>query len=71
MKIKNTSKKIINIGKEIILPNDEIAIDDATAASPSIKALESKGYLKLTKEAPAKKEKKIENVDKTGEPKKA
>lgn len=62
MKFKNTSNKIINIGKTSVLPGEETSITEAVAELPAVKAYVAMGYATVEKErkAPPKAEKKPE-----------
>lgn len=54
MTIKNTSSKIISIGKAVLLPDDTVEVSDAVANAPAIKAMAARGQLSIKKGKDAK-----------------
>lgn len=53
--IKNTSKKIINIGTTPLMPDDSMEVSAAIAESPAIKAMAGLGQLTVSATKPARK----------------
>lgn len=49
IELKNTSQKVIIIGKETVLPDDVIEISEQQAEQPSIKAFIKHGYVSVSK----------------------
>lgn len=47
MTIKNTSSKIISIGKTVLLPGDSMDVSEAIANAPAIKAMIGRGQLTI------------------------
>lgn len=47
MKLINTSNKIINVGKTVLMPGDEMTAPVAMAHLPSIRAMERRGSLRI------------------------
>lgn len=45
MTITNTSKKIINIGTSVLMPDESMTVNDAVAGIPAIKAMLDHGQL--------------------------
>lgn len=54
MKIKNTSKKLIHVGKVPLMPGDETTVADSVAQTPAIQVLTKQGLLELIAEKKAK-----------------
>lgn len=54
MTIKNTSTKIISIGKSVLLPDDTVEVNEAVANAPAIKAMAARGQLFIKKGKDAK-----------------
>lgn len=54
MTIKNTSSKIISIGKTVLLPDDTVEVSEAIANAPAIKAMAACGQLSIKKGKDAK-----------------
>ena len=54
-KITNIGKKIVNIGTELVMPDDFVRVPDAIGEAPAIKALAKMNFLRIEKEAEEKK----------------
>ena len=49
MLLKNTGEKIINIGKDIIMPGEEKEYEEGVIGAGTLKVLIGKGFLSVTK----------------------
>ncbi|MCD8397540.1 MAG: hypothetical protein LUD12_10255 [Lachnospiraceae bacterium] len=56
LKVKNTGKKVIHIGKKALMPKEEVTVSEKVASTPAIKILAKHGNLEISevKEAEAK-----------------
>lgn len=54
MTIKNTSSKIISIGKTVLLPDDTMEVSEVIANAPVIKAMAGRGQLSIKGDRKAK-----------------
>lgn len=54
MLLKNTGEKIINVGRDILMPGEEKIYPNGRVDAGVIGALVSMGFLKVSKEAPRK-----------------
>ena len=56
MLLKNIGSKIISVGTEILMPDDEKAFTAQALDTPAIKALIAHGFLSIREEEPVKAE---------------
>ena len=64
MLLKNTGEKIVNIGRDVLLPGEEKSFKKEVAESPAFKVMVGFGFLKATpEEADAEPEMKADAVE--------
>lgn len=54
MLLKNTGDKIINVGRDILMPGEEKRYPESIVGKGALSALIGKGFLKVSMEKPAK-----------------
>ena len=75
MKIKNKSIKIIGVGSQTVMPDEEIVVSDSMFDSPALKVMKDLGYIEIEKavDEPMENPVEVESTEETeveAEPKK-